>query len=250
MSNVVSENVDNCVRIRLSNGATNNLTTEVLREVALALDEAEHSARGIMLCGGDKFFSNGVDLDWALAQSTSGMRALFLELGGCILKLMESPLPIVGVAKGHAIGGALAMLLACDYRYAGSGRVLLGKPEILLGVPNPYFGDQLLRFVAGDFVASDMIYTGKLVPAKEALALRLLHNVGEKSEIEDIALQKLGELCELAPEAFAESKGMRLGKFCADVRNQMSARVARQVEIWNSEEAQMRLRAAAERLTR
>jgi enoyl-CoA hydratase/carnithine racemase len=250
MSNVVSESVDNCVRIRLSNGATNNLTTEVLREVALALDEAEYSARGIMLCGGDKFFSNGVDLDWALAQSTSGMRALFLELGGCILKLMESPLPIVGVAKGHAIGGALAMLLACDYRYAGSGRVLLGKPEILLGVPNPYFGDQLLRFVAGDFVASDMIYTGKLVPAEEALALRLLHNVGEKSEIEDIALQKLGELRELAPEAFAESKRMRLGKFCADVRNQMSARVARQVEIWNSEDAQMRLRAAAERLTR
>jgi enoyl-CoA hydratase/carnithine racemase len=40
----------------LSNGATNNLTTEVLREVALALDEAEHSARGIMLCGGDKIF--------------------------------------------------------------------------------------------------------------------------------------------------------------------------------------------------
>ena len=104
MSNVVSENVDNCVRIRLSNGATNNLTTGVLREVALALDEAEHSARGIMLCGGDKFFSNGVDFDWALAQPTYGMRALFLELGGCILTLMESPLPIVGVAKGHAIG--------------------------------------------------------------------------------------------------------------------------------------------------
>ena len=98
-----------------------------------------------MLCGGDKFFSNGVDIDWVLARSTSGMRTLILELGGCILKLMELSLPIVGVAKGHAIGGTLAMLLACDYRYAGTGRVLLGKPEILLGVPNPYFGDQLLR---------------------------------------------------------------------------------------------------------
>lgn len=136
------------------------------------------------------------------------MRALFLELGGCILTLMESPLPIVGVAKGHAIGGALAMLLACDYRYTASGRVLHCKPEILLGLPNRYFGDQLLRFVAGDFVTLDMIYTGTLVPAEEALALRLIHNVGEKSEIEDIALQKLGELCELAPAAFAEPKRM------------------------------------------
>jgi len=56
MSSVICERVDDCVRIRLSNGAANNLTTEVLREVALALDEAEHSARGIMLCGGDKIF--------------------------------------------------------------------------------------------------------------------------------------------------------------------------------------------------
>jgi enoyl-CoA hydratase/carnithine racemase len=116
MNNVVSEKLDDCVRIRLSNGAANTQTTEVLREVTLALDEAETSARGIMLYGGDKFFSNGIDLDWALAQSTSGMRTLFLELGGCILKLMELYLPIVGVAKGHAIGGALAILLACDYR--------------------------------------------------------------------------------------------------------------------------------------
>jgi enoyl-CoA hydratase/carnithine racemase len=95
-----------------------------------------------MLCGGDIFFASDVDLDWALAQSTSGMWDLFLEWSRCILKLMESPLPIVGVAKGHAIVGSLAMLLACDNRYVGTGRVLLGKPEILLGVPNPYFGDQ------------------------------------------------------------------------------------------------------------
>ena len=250
MSNVISEKMDECIRIRISNGTPNLLTTEVLRDVMLALDEAESSARGIMLCGGDKFFSNGVDLEWALEQSTSGMRALFLELGGCILRLMESPLPIVGVAKGHAIGGALAMLLACDYRYAGTGQVLLGKPEILLGVPNPYFGDQLLRFVAADYVASDMIYSGRLVPSEEALELHLLHDLGEKSEIEGVAFQKLLELCALAPEAFAESKRMRVGNFCADVRNQMSARVARQVEIWNSNDAQKRLRAAAKRLSR
>jgi enoyl-CoA hydratase/carnithine racemase len=142
------------------------------------------------------------------------------------------------------------MLLACDYRYAGTGRVLLGKSEILLGVPNPYFGDQLLRFVAGDFVASDMICTGRLVSAEEALALHLLHDVAERSEIEDVAFPKLVELCDLAPEAFAESKRMRVGNFCADVRNQMPARVARQLEIWNSDDAQMRLRAAAGRLAR
>ena len=123
----------------------------------------------------------------ALTQSRAEIRALFLELGDCILKIMESPVPVVGVVKGHAIGGALALLLACDYRYGATGRVLLGKPEILLGVPNPYYGDQLLRFIAGDFGASDLIYTGRLVPADEAHALHLIHAVGTKEEIEAVA---------------------------------------------------------------
>jgi len=57
-------------------------------------------------------------------------------------------------------------------------------------------------------------------------------------------------LIDLAPEAFSESKRMRVGKLCADIRDQMSARVARQVEIWSSDDAQARLRAAAERLAR
>ena len=175
---------------------------------------------------------------------------MFNTLAGLILAMLESPLPIVGAVRGHAIGGGMAIYLACDYRYAATGHVLIGKPEILLGVPNPYYGDQLLRFVAGDFVASDMIYTGKLVPAEEGRALNLVHEVGPKAEIEQVAWHRLLFLRDVAPEAFAESKRMRLGKFCADLREQMPTRIARQVEIWSGEEAQARLRAGAERLRR
>ena len=250
MNTIVSDRLDDCIRIRLTSGETNVLTTEVISALSAAFAEAERSARGVMLCGGDKFFSNGVDLEWALTQSRAEIRALFLALGDCILKLMESPIPVVGVIKGHAIGGALALLLACDYRYGATGRVLLGKPEILLGVPNPYYGDKLLRFIAGDFVASDLIYSSRLFPTDEAQALQLIHGVGTKEEIEEVAWQQLLVLRDLASEAFAESKRMRSGRFCADVREQMSARVARQVEIWHGAEAQARLHAAAKRLSR
>ncbi len=250
MSTVKIERVDDCVKLRLSSGDTNMLTTDVLTALLSSLEDAERNAKGVLLCGGEKFFSNGVDLEWALTQSSADIRTMFMELGQCVLKIMESQLPIVGAMKGHAIGGALALLLACDYRYGATGHVLLGKPEILLGVPNPYFGDQLLRFVAGDFIASDLIYTGKLVAADEATALNLLHEVGTKGNIEEIAWKQLTFLVSLAPDAFAESKRMRTGRFCSDVREQMSARVARQVEIWNGAEAQMRLREAAKRLSR
>ena len=250
MDNVSIEHEDGCVRIRLAAGDANALTTAVIQELIAAAEEAGRTVRGAMLCGGDKFFSNGVDLDWALARPRAGIREMFLELGRLILALLESPLPVVGVIRGHAAGAGMAMFMACDYRYAAAGRVLIGKPEIRLGVPNPYYGDQLLRFVAGDFVASDLIYTGRLIRAEEGRALGLVHETGAKTEIERTAWEKLLSLRDLAPEAFAESKRMRLGRFCADLREQMPARVARQVELWHGEDAQARLRAAAERLGR
>lgn len=144
----------------------------------------------------------------------------------------------------------MALFLACDYRYGATGRVLMGKPEILLGVPNPYYGDQLLRFLAGDFVASDLIYSGKLISTEQAHALNLIHGVGEKDDIEIVAWGQLMALRDLALEAFSETKRMRTGRFCSDMREQMSARMARQVEIWNSAGAQSRLIKAAERLSR
>ena len=247
---ITCETADDCSRIRLSRGVTNTLTTELFRDLSSALDNAEKNTRGAMLCGGDKFFSNGVDVAWALTLSPGEVREMFLELGGCILKLLELTIPTVGAAKGHAMGGAFALLLACDYRYGATGHALFGKPEPLLGVPNPYFGDQLFRFVAGDFTASDLIYTGRLISAREAHDLQLLHGVADKEIIEAEGWKQLLVLRDLARNAFAESKRMRTEHLCARLREQMSARVARQVEIWHSPEAQERLQKAAKRLSR
>ena len=250
LTDISVERRDGCVCIRLARGEANALTTPLIRELADAVEEAGRGARGALLAGGGRFFSNGVDLDWALGEPRDSIREMFLELGRLILALLEAPVPVVGAIRGHAIGAGLAMFLACDYRYGAAGRVLIGKPEILLGVPNPYYGDQLLRFVAGDFAASDLIYTGRLIQAEEGRSLGLVHETGPKAEIEGMAWEKLLSLGDLAPAAFAESKRMRLGRFCADLREQMPARVARQTELWHSEEAQTRLREAAERLRR
>ena len=71
MNKIISDKIGECVRVRLSSGDTNVLTTDVIGALSAALEEAERSAHGVMLCGGEKFFSNGVDLEWALAQSST-----------------------------------------------------------------------------------------------------------------------------------------------------------------------------------
>lgn len=63
MNTILSDRRDDCVQIRLASGETNVLTTEMLCALSAALGEAERGARGVLLCGGEKFFSNGVDLE-------------------------------------------------------------------------------------------------------------------------------------------------------------------------------------------
>jgi len=118
------------------------------------------------------------------------------------------------------------------------------------GRAQPHYADQLLRFIAGDFIASDLIYSGRLVTAEQAQSLDIIHGVADKEDVEALAWQQLLRLRDLPVQGFAESKRMRTGRLCADLREQMSARVARQVEVWNSDEAQALLTAAAARLTR
>ena len=77
MANIVSEREDDCLRIRLSSGTANTLTTAVIHDLATAVQEANRDARGAMLCGGDKFFCNGLDLDWALACSRAEIGEMF-----------------------------------------------------------------------------------------------------------------------------------------------------------------------------
>ena len=58
-----------------------------------------------MVLGGERFFSNGVDLEWAPGQTPGEMRHMFLELGNSILAILECSVPVVAAIKGHAIGG-------------------------------------------------------------------------------------------------------------------------------------------------
>ena len=115
----------------------------------------------------------------------------------------------MGAMKGHAIGAGKTLLTATDYRCAASGRVLLGMPEIKLGVPNPYFAEQLLRFLAVDSVASALIYSGDLISAEQSVSMGLVNATHEKSEVEFATTEIAQTLAKLPRLAFRHSKNQR-----------------------------------------
>lgn len=250
MTSVLIETADDCTRLRLSNTDANLLTIDVVRELAEALRAASGSSRAILLCGGDKFFSNGLDLAWALTRTDNEMRAMFLSLGELVLQMLATPVPIVGAAKGHAIGAAKTLFCACDVRFAASGRLLIGMPEILLGVPNPYFADQLLRHIVGDAAASELIYTGRLIASDEAQRYGIVNHLTEKDVVEAEAWKRACAMAALPQAAFAESKSMRVAALSETIGRNLHGRTDRLIAIWNEPETQQRLRAAAQRLAK
>jgi len=113
------------------------------------------------------------------------------------------PKPTIAAIDGFALGGGCELALACDLRFASS-RSKLGQPEINLGIIPGWGGTQRLARTCGVGVAKDLILTGRLVDADEALRIGLVNGV------HDPALEKAHEVAELlaskSPVALAAAK--------------------------------------------
>jgi enoyl-CoA hydratase len=178
-------------------------TLEELRDRLVELGE-DADARAVVLTGaGDKAFVAGADIKYMSGLGVEEAK----EWGGlghtCAQLLETMPKPTIAAINGFALGGGCELALACDLRYAGS-TAKLGQPEINLGIIPGWGGTQRLPRVVGLGVAKELILTGRVVGAEEALGLGLVNGV------HDPVLEKAREVAELlaakAPLALAAIK--------------------------------------------
>lgn len=232
--------------LRLNSEGPNTLDATVVAALRTQLQQAAQAGEAVLLGSSARFFCNGLDLAWALARSRDELRAFFLAMGELVIELLQLPVPVGCAMTGHAIGAGKSLVLACDVRVGTTGRCLLGAPEVKLGVPNPVFADRLLRFLAGDRLANDLLYSGRLIPAEEAVALGLLDAAVAHADVVPQALQRLQALQVLPRAAWAASKRQRSLDWCATIRSQLASHVdGVLLEHWFGDEAQRLLRTAA-----
>ena len=161
-------------------GALNALSVQVVREIGEAIDKAAASdARALLITGaGEKAFCAGADISEFMGRTV--VEALeAAEFGqNTFAKLDNLRIPSLAVINGYALGGGLELATACTLRVA-TANANLGVPEIKLGLIPGYGGTQRLPRLIGQGRALDMVMTGRMVGAEEALGIGLINRIVE-----------------------------------------------------------------------
>lgn len=177
----VSEGVGTIRLDRPPMNALDIATQDRLKELA---EEATHrdDVRAVVIYGGEKVFAAGADIKEMRAMDHAAMVARSRALQDSFSAVARIPKPVVAAVTGYALGGGCELALCADYRIAGEN-AKLGQPEILLGVIPGAGGTQRLARLVGPSKAKDLIFTGRMVKADEALTLGLVDRVVPADEV-------------------------------------------------------------------
>lgn len=172
------EVADGVATIRLDRPPMNALNAQMqdeLAAVAAAVSESTAIA-AVVIYGGEKVFAAGADVKEMATMSHADMVERAPALQGAFTAIARIPKPVVAAVTGYALGGGCELAMAADFRICADD-AKLGQPEILLGVIPGAGGTQRLPRLVGASKAKDLIFTGRMVSADEALAIGLVDRV-------------------------------------------------------------------------
>ncbi len=165
--------------------ALNAFSSEMLDQLGDRLGEIEEdpALRAVVLTGaGEKAFCAGADIGHMRTAGALEARS-FAQRGQLVADRIEAlPKPVVAAVNGYALGGGCEIALACDVRVAAEG-ARFGQPEVSLGIVPGWGGTQRLARTTSVGFAKEMILTGRLVAADEALRAGLVTHVHPAADL-------------------------------------------------------------------
>ena len=190
------------------NAGENRWNTTFVRAMAEALDEVASStgpAALVTLSANEKFFSNGLDLDWVSAPQDhpqAGDREVF---GDEFMKLMGRiitfPMPTVAAINGHAFGAGFMCALCHDLRLMRADRGFLCANEMQLGISIPAPELALFRHKLPMNAFFETVQLARRWTGTAALEAGIVQQVSELDSLRDTAMARAAELAPLAPIA-------------------------------------------------
>ena len=178
--------------IRLDRPPVNALNDQLTAELAAAAQAAGASEeiRAVILYGGEKVFAAGADIKDMTEAGYADMTARSGRLQGAVDLVAGLGKPVAAAITGYALGGGLELALAADFRVAGE-RARVGQPEIGLGIIPGAGGTQRLPRLVGPARAKDIVFSGRMVTAAEALEIGLVDRVVPDESVYAAALDMM-----------------------------------------------------------
>jgi enoyl-CoA hydratase len=227
--------------------AMNALDVATLTELRDRLRELadDDATRVVILTGaGEKSFVAGADIKYMSGLDVDQAKewgALGHETG----RLLETmPKPTIAAINGFALGGGCELAMACDIRYAASG-AKLGQPEVNLGIVPGWGGTQRIARLCGLGVAKELIFTGRIVEADEALRIGLVNSVHDP--VLDKAREVGALLASKSPIALRLMKNLANRALAGDHAENLEAEGEAFGELFSSDDAKEGLAAFVEK---
>ena len=184
----------------------NALNSTILKEIDDFIGSLDATTRVLIITGdGEKSFVAGADIsEMAHLDEPQGFE--FGRLGAQVFRRIETlPIPVIAAVNGFALGGGCELAMSCDIRIA-SNKAKFGQPEVGLGIIPGFSGTYRLPKLIGQGYAKEMIYTGKVIRADEALRIGLVNAVYEPEELMDKAMEMAQMMLKNAPVAISLAK--------------------------------------------
>lgn len=236
--------------LRLARPPVNALDPVLCADLVGAINDALGAgARGLVLSGGPKVFSAGLDVPvlvrlgedrGALREAWDGFFAVARALAGL-------PVPVAAALGGHAPAGGCVLALCCDYRVMASGPFSIGLNETQVGLVAPDGIQHLLRRVVGPRQAERLLVTGELVQSEQALAMGLVDELVEIDHVATRARVWVEQLLALPRAPMLETRRLARADLVAALHPER-IELDRFIEAWYSDDTQGALRALMEKL--
>ena len=188
MSLITTSKTDGICTVKINRpeklNAMNMDAAKELTEVFEKLGK-DDSIKVIILTGeGDKAFSAGADIEY-MSKISADESVEYAKLGQLVTGTVENvKQPTIAAINGFALGGGCELAMSCDIRIAAN-TAKMGQPEVTIGITPGWGGTQRLMRIVGIAKAKELVYTGKMIKAEEALEIGLVNQVVELSTLMD-----------------------------------------------------------------
>ena len=188
--------------------AMNSFNFDLLRALKAEIDGIRFrpEIRVVIITGaGEKAFCAGADLKERATLTPLQVKEFIFTIRDLFSSIENLNKPVIAAVNGVALGGGTELALASDIRIAAAG-ASMGLTETRLAIIPGAGGTQRLPRLVGRGKAKELIFTGRRVPAEEALSIGLVNKVSAPEKLLEDCRAMAAEICETGPIAIEQAK--------------------------------------------